>query len=108
MFTLLSLPKCISETAINIGYSCRLLTDEMEEPFIIDGKTEEEVESQMKKALEDIDAGKNSKNRYGPDVAFRNGATKIENTYSAENGDVAVPDDEFGEFALVINGHSLV
>lgn len=28
------------ETAINIGYSCQLLTDELiEEPFIIDGNT---------------------------------------------------------------------
>ena len=28
------------ETAINIGYSCQLLTDELvEEPFIVDGTT---------------------------------------------------------------------
>ncbi len=30
------------ETAINIGYSCQLLTDELtEEPFIVDGETAE-------------------------------------------------------------------
>ena len=30
------------ETAINIGYSCQLLTDDLaEEPFIIDGETYE-------------------------------------------------------------------
>ena len=30
------------ETAINIGYSCQLLTDELvEEPFIVDGSTYE-------------------------------------------------------------------
>lgn len=28
------------ETAINIGYSCQLLTDDLlEEPFIVDGET---------------------------------------------------------------------
>ena len=36
------------ETAINIGYSCRLLTEEMREVFIIDGKDEKEVEVQLK------------------------------------------------------------
>ncbi|KAH9519100.1 Phospholipid-transporting ATPase ID [Bulinus truncatus] len=97
------------ETAINIGYSCRLLTDEMEEPFIIDGETLEEVESQMKKALEEIIAAKNR--RPGNDVTFRNGSAKPGDTPTAresvENGNVAMPEEEFGEFALVINGHSL-
>lgn len=37
-----------TETAINIGYSCRLLTEDMKEIFVIDGKTEEEVEVQLK------------------------------------------------------------
>ncbi|KAL3097861.1 hypothetical protein niasHS_000596 [Heterodera schachtii] len=37
-----------TETAINIGYSCRLLTEEMREVFIIDGKEEKEVEVQLK------------------------------------------------------------
>ncbi|BFZ02549.1 hypothetical protein BsWGS_05588 [Bradybaena similaris] len=95
------------ETAINIGYSCRLLTDEMEEPFIIDAETLEDVENQMKKALEDIDAIKNNKNRVGSDVSFRNGSAKVENTVGVENGNLAAPEEEFGEFALVINGHSL-
>ncbi|XP_059148983.1 phospholipid-transporting ATPase ID-like isoform X1 [Physella acuta] len=96
------------ETAINIGYSCRLLTDEMEEPFIIDGETHDEVESQMKKALEEIDAAKNSKRRTGVDVSFRNGSAKVTNPHdAAENGNVAAAEDEYGDFALVINGHSL-
>uniref|UniRef100_A0A914I7J9 Phospholipid-transporting ATPase n=1 Tax=Globodera rostochiensis TaxID=31243 RepID=A0A914I7J9_GLORO len=37
-----------TETAINIGYSCRLLTEAMSEVFVIDGKEEEEVEVQLK------------------------------------------------------------
>lgn len=36
------------ETAINIGYSCHLLTEDMKEIFIIDGKEEREVEVQLK------------------------------------------------------------
>ncbi|VDM48034.1 unnamed protein product [Toxocara canis] len=36
------------ETAINIGYSCRLLTENMREVFVIDGETEREVEVQLK------------------------------------------------------------
>lgn len=36
----------ISETAINIGYSCNLLSDEME-LFIVDGSTQDQVEYQL-------------------------------------------------------------
>lgn len=36
------------ETAINIGYSCKLLTENLREVFIIDGETEHEVEVQLK------------------------------------------------------------
>ncbi|RUS90719.1 hypothetical protein EGW08_001523 [Elysia chlorotica] len=113
------------ETAINIGYSCRLLTDEMEEPFIIDADTQEEVEAQMKQALEDIDNAKNSRPRQGGGIPglhsgggdssgqYRNGSAKMESslgssTHTAgENGNVANPEEEYGDFALVINGHSL-
>lgn len=37
-----------TETAINIGYSCKLLTEEMQEVFVIDGKDEKQVEVQLK------------------------------------------------------------
>ena len=39
------------ETAINIGYSCQLLDDSQEDPFVVDGFEEHEVESQFKKYL---------------------------------------------------------
>lgn len=42
------------ETAINIGYSCELLNDEMCEIFIIDGCYPEEVDKQLKKCLKQI------------------------------------------------------
>ncbi|XP_067667224.1 phospholipid-transporting ATPase ID-like isoform X2 [Haliotis asinina] len=89
------------ETAINIGYSCRLLTEEMEEPFIIDADSYEEVEAQLRKALEDIDKMKSGKPHDG--VAFANGQGAL---YNGANGNVAIS-DEYGEFAVVINGHSL-
>ena len=44
----------MAETAINIGYSCQLLTDEMEEVYIVDGETYDEVESQLTRALNEI------------------------------------------------------
>lgn len=44
----------ISETAINIGYSCQLLTDDMAEVFIIDGMTYDEVERQLAKCRDSI------------------------------------------------------
>uniref|UniRef100_A0A914ZBV5 Phospholipid-transporting ATPase n=1 Tax=Panagrolaimus superbus TaxID=310955 RepID=A0A914ZBV5_9BILA len=46
-----------TETAINIGYSCRLLTEDMKEIFVIDGKTEEEVEVQLKDIRRRIERG---------------------------------------------------
>ncbi|XP_062558689.1 phospholipid-transporting ATPase ID isoform X2 [Armigeres subalbatus] len=42
------------ETAINIGYSCQLLTDDMLDVFIIDGLTKAEVEQQLRKYMESL------------------------------------------------------
>lgn len=42
------------ETAINIGYSCQLLTDDMIDVFIVDGLTKNEVSEQLKKFKESI------------------------------------------------------
>lgn len=42
------------ETAINIGYSCQLLTDDMVDVFIVDGITKSEVEQQLRKFKESI------------------------------------------------------
>ena len=48
------------ETAVNIGYSCALLTRDMGS-FVVDGKRTQEVESQLKAALQSILAeGENS------------------------------------------------
>uniref|UniRef100_T1PJK4 Phospholipid-transporting ATPase n=1 Tax=Musca domestica TaxID=7370 RepID=T1PJK4_MUSDO len=42
------------ETAINIGYSCQLLTDDLADVFIVDGSTLEEVERQLRQFKESI------------------------------------------------------
>lgn len=42
------------ETAINIGYSCQLLTDELADVFIVDGSSLEEVEKQLRQFRESV------------------------------------------------------
>eukprot|EP00045_Choanoeca_perplexa_P014034 m.162837 g.162837 ORF g.162837 m.162837 type:complete len:1244 (-) comp16542_c0_seq1:139-3870(-) len=49
------------ETAINIGFSCRLLNSEMEPLLIVNGKTEAEVKQQLQHALDET-AKKNRPN----------------------------------------------
>ncbi|XP_022330149.1 phospholipid-transporting ATPase ID-like isoform X3 [Crassostrea virginica] len=89
------------ETAINIGYSCRLLTDEMEDVFIVDGETEETVKKQMTdflKAIKDHKAERHSEES----VHMQNGGVTFNG--SAAELNVETPGLDF---ALVINGHSL-
>jgi len=40
-----SLP--LTETAVNIGYSCKMLTDDMTEVFIISGHTVQSVRQEL-------------------------------------------------------------
>lgn len=42
------------ETAVNIGYSCQLLTDDLLDLFIVDGSSQDEVEKQLRKYRESI------------------------------------------------------
>lgn len=57
-----------AETAVNIGYSCHLLSDDMADLFIVDGTTAEEVEKQLIKYQDAIKAintfQSSSKNHY--------------------------------------------
>ncbi|CAJ0573777.1 unnamed protein product, partial [Mesorhabditis spiculigera] len=45
-----------TETAINIAYSCHLLTDDMSEIMVIDGHTEQEVDVQLRDTWRAFDA----------------------------------------------------
>ncbi|KAM9807757.1 phospholipid-transporting ATPase ID [Neosynchiropus ocellatus] len=72
------------ETAVNVGYSCKLLRGDMNEVFVISGATQMEVQQQLRRAGEQI-----------------TGVTPL----GAEKTD----DNEviIGEFALVITGQCL-
>lgn len=45
---------CFTETAINIGYSCQLLTDDLTDVFVVDGTTYDGVETQLLRYLDTI------------------------------------------------------
>ena len=92
------------ETAINIGFSCRLLTDEMEEPFVVDAESLEAVESQLCQSLEEVQAASNPNK--AADHVVSNGQTTYNGATAPAH--LNMDGDEFGEFALIINGHSLV
>uniref|UniRef100_A0AAY4APW3 Phospholipid-transporting ATPase n=1 Tax=Denticeps clupeoides TaxID=299321 RepID=A0AAY4APW3_9TELE len=76
------------ETAVNIGYSCKMLTDDMTEIFIINGHTVQEEETQG----------------LGKACSLGNGfSEKPKNPTSP----TSLLESISGEFALVISGHSL-
>eukprot|EP00095_Tigriopus_kingsejongensis_P008981 maker-scaffold570_size134912-snap-gene-0.9 protein:Tk08981 transcript:maker-scaffold570_size134912-snap-gene-0.9-mRNA-1 annotation:"phospholipid-transporting atpase id" len=98
------------ETAINIGYSCHLLSDDlMEEPFIVDGENFDEVQLQLVTHRNTI---QNLTNHYQRSRENLSMVTLSESCSEAEipGMDPSKVVDENGRtgFALVINGHSLV
>lgn len=111
------------ETAINIGYSCQLLTDEMVDVFTIEGWDYDEVEQELQRCRESI-ANCTSHAQGAPNcsVVFSEGGsgrgsvvepssyarTASMNHRSALEVPVSVAPDISGGFALVVNGHSLV
>ena len=82
-----------AETAINIGYSSRLLKEDMH-LFVIDAEEYKEVEKQLREAKDYIDHVLNKP----PEQRARYGST-------GEEENMGPPGPPFG---IVINGHSLV
>ncbi|KAM4755715.1 phospholipid-transporting ATPase ID isoform 2-T2 [Cyanocitta cristata] len=83
------------ETAVNIGYSCKMLTDDMTEVFVVTGHTVLEVREELRKAREKMmDASRSVCNGFSYQEKL---STKLTSVLEA----IA------GEYALVINGHSL-
>ncbi|XP_051239040.1 phospholipid-transporting ATPase ID isoform X2 [Dicentrarchus labrax] len=83
------------ETAMNIGYSCNMLRDDMNEVFVISGHTLLEVQQQLRSAKEHI-----------------LGLSRVSSVGDVEKTDMFADDSVFeeaiiAEYALVINGHSL-
>ncbi|XP_078483950.1 phospholipid-transporting ATPase ID [Ciona intestinalis] len=96
------------ETAVNIGYSCNMLTEEMKNVFVISGYTFDEVSAEIKQAYDDIE---NERSHASPmssrdDTTFPN---VVVHTSKVANGRAVVfQSDQDNKFGLVINGHSLV
>uniref|UniRef100_H3DDW4 Phospholipid-transporting ATPase n=1 Tax=Tetraodon nigroviridis TaxID=99883 RepID=H3DDW4_TETNG len=82
------------ETAENIGYSCNLLYEEMNDVFVISGNSPEEVRQELRS--EDLH------NTFSSNPFFHL-------THVCRRKSVEVVADEVanGEYGLVINGHSL-
>ncbi|ETN77125.1 phospholipid-translocating P-type ATPase, flippase [Necator americanus] len=105
-----------SETAINIAYSCRLLTDDMKEIVVIDGQTHSEVEVQLKDTKTTFDRIMNNNNSQSPimdkprfeiETIHGNGQNSTM-TYGVANSKQSPSEHQRdGGVALVINGDSL-
>ncbi|XP_054557393.1 probable phospholipid-transporting ATPase IM isoform X2 [Talpa occidentalis] len=85
------------ETAINIGYACNMLTDDMNAVFIIAGNTAVEVREELTKAKENV---------FGRKRSFSNGHVFSEKKQQLEL-DSVVEETITRDYALIINGHSL-
>ncbi|XP_028282199.1 phospholipid-transporting ATPase ID isoform X2 [Parambassis ranga] len=118
------------ETAVNIGYSCKMLTDDMTEVFIISGHTVQSVRQELRRARERMielsrtrDGGKAEGMEGWAEACFMGNGFREgqegDGTAGGGRGGKQLPcsppppppanfmDSISGEFALVINGHSL-
>ncbi|XP_071559321.1 phospholipid-transporting ATPase ID isoform X4 [Temnothorax nylanderi] len=92
------------ETAINIGYSCQLLTDDLTDVFVVDGTTYDSVETQLMRYFDTIKTASTQQKR--PTLSI---VTFSDTEYnpSRDEQDEHEMENSTG-FAVVINGHSLV
>ncbi|XP_051906198.1 probable phospholipid-transporting ATPase IM isoform X2 [Hippocampus zosterae] len=86
------------ETAENIGYSCNILREEMKEVFTVSANTAEGVKEELQSA----------RKKMCPMAAEEPKVTKAHSGLLWMQRTETVQDDKVdGEYALVINGHSL-
>ncbi|XP_030639450.1 phospholipid-transporting ATPase ID [Chanos chanos] len=113
------------ETAVNIGYSCKMLTDDMTEVFIVNGHTVQSVREELRRARERMmesarsrDGGKEVESQgWGEACSFGNGfgtgdaanwtQPKEKSSAPPTAPPTSILESISGEFALVISGHSL-
>ncbi|XP_071559318.1 phospholipid-transporting ATPase ID isoform X2 [Temnothorax nylanderi] len=97
------------ETAINIGYSCQLLTDDLTDVFVVDGTTYDSVETQLMRYFDTIKTASTQQKRPTLSiVTFRwDKESDTEYNPSRDEQDEHEMENSTG-FAVVINGHSLV
>lgn len=92
------------ETAVNIGYSCKLLTEEMAEVYVVDADSFEDVENQLNEFKKDIarrlEAADTSTHGF-----TNHGFTGADNTNRPKSQNEKI---DPRRFAIILNGHSLV
>ncbi|XP_025267739.1 phospholipid-transporting ATPase ID isoform X4 [Camponotus floridanus] len=91
------------ETAINIGYSCQLLTDDLTDVFVIDATTYDGVETQLTRCLDTIKTASTQQKR--PTLSI---VTFSDTEYNPRDEQDEHEMEHSTGFAVVINGHSLV
>ncbi|NXV79487.1 AT8B5 ATPase, partial [Atlantisia rogersi] len=85
------------ETAMNIGYSCNLLNDDMDDVFIIEGSTSDDVLNELR----------NARKKMKPDSFLDSDEINIQFEKSSKPPKI-IPDEQAnGVYGLVITGHSL-
>uniref|UniRef100_A0A803YER8 Phospholipid-transporting ATPase n=2 Tax=Meleagris gallopavo TaxID=9103 RepID=A0A803YER8_MELGA len=85
------------ETAMNIGYSCNLLYDDMADVFVIEGSTSEDVLNELR----------NARKKMKPDSFLDSDEINIQIEKSSKNPKLLPDEQANGVYGLVINGHSL-
>lgn len=94
-----------------LGYSCQLLTDDMVDVFVIEGWQFDEVKAELTRCRETI-ANISSRTQANHDcsvITFQQDEAHY--PYASNHTDAKANGEEngeFGGFALVINGHSLI
>ncbi|XP_038259336.1 LOW QUALITY PROTEIN: phospholipid-transporting ATPase ID-like [Dermochelys coriacea] len=85
------------ETAVNIGYSCNMLHDDMEDVFIIEGNTSEDVLNELRTA----------RKKMNPDSFQESDEINIKFKNPSMKSRILPEEQANGVYGLVINGHSL-
>uniref|UniRef100_A0A8C5KYQ5 Phospholipid-transporting ATPase n=1 Tax=Jaculus jaculus TaxID=51337 RepID=A0A8C5KYQ5_JACJA len=85
------------ETAVNISYACNVMTDDMDDVFVIAGSTVVEVREELRKARENL---------FGQRRSSSTGDVVCKKKQQLELGSIE-EETTTGDYALVINGHSL-
>ncbi|KAF7708227.1 phospholipid-transporting ATPase ID isoform X2 [Silurus meridionalis] len=105
------------ETAVNIGYSCKMLTDNMTEIFIVNGHTVQSVRADLRRARERMmESVRTREGLKETETQEQGNGFEMEAAKQTPNQDKGSQPQTFptsvlesisGEFALVISGHSL-
>ncbi|KAK2512177.1 phospholipid-transporting ATPase ID [Columba guinea] len=86
------------ETAMNIGYSCNLLYDDMDDVFVIDGSTSDDVLNELR----------NARKKMKPDSFLDSDELNIQFEKSSKKPKILPDEQANGVYGLVITGHSLI